>query len=115
MKKTIVSIACCALVAPLAFAKDSKQKKHMGYLERGVTVSAKAPITRVDGGEVTGFQPPNTVVIRHDGAGHFSLGPGYVFNSKGEPVDTALRPGTRVHVYFANEGGIQTVDHVVVD
>ena len=115
MKKTIVGIACCALVAPLAFAKDSKQKKHMGYVEQGVTVSARAPIIRVEGGEVAGFQPANTVVIRHDGAGHYAVDPGYVFNSKGQPVETALRPGTRVHVYFASEGGIKTIDHVVVD
>ena len=116
MKKTIVSIACCALVAPLALAKDSKHKRHsMGYVQQGVTVTAKAPITRVEGGEVAGFQPPGTVVIRHDGSGHYAVGPGYIFNSKGEPVEAALRPGTRVHVYFASENGTKTIDHVVVD
>jgi hypothetical protein len=116
MKKTIVTIACCALVAPLAFAKDSKHKKHMGYVEQnGVTVTAKAPITRIDGGEVAGFQPPNTVVIHSDGPGYYTLGPGYVFSSKGQPVDAPLRAGTRVHVYFASEGGLKTIDHVVVD
>ena len=115
MKKTIISLACIALVAPLAFAKDTKQKKHMGYIQQGVTVTAKAPITRVDGGEVAGFQPANTVVIRQDGPGYFSVGAGYVFDSKGELVQGPLRAGTRVHVFFASEGGLKTIDHVVVD
>ena len=118
MKTILVSIACCALVAPLALAKDTKQKKHtMGYIERGVTVTAKNPITRVEGGEAAGFQPPNTVVIRQDGPGYFALSePGHVFNTKGEIVSSPLRPGTRVHVYFSSKNdGIRTIDHVVVD
>ena len=113
MKKLIVSLACCALVAPLAFGKGSQK---ISVTEQGVTVTAKRTSTTVEGGEAASYQPPKTLVIRNEGGGQYVLdGPGHVFNSKGERVQTALRPGTHVHVYFANNGGARTIDHVVVD
>jgi hypothetical protein len=30
-------------------------------------------------------------------------------------IQTAIKPGTRVHIYYANAGDSRTVDRVVVD
>lgn len=113
MKKVILSIACCAFLAPLAFG-DGLQ---MGILtERGITVTGARPGITVEGGEVASYQPRNTLVVHNQGRGQYVVdAPGRVFNSKGEIVQGPVRAGTRVHVYFANNGGVRTVDHVVVD
>ncbi len=112
MKKLIVSIACCALVAPLAFGKDSQKG---AVTEQSLTVTAKSPAITVEGGEAASYQPPRTLVVRNEGPGFYVLGGrGHVFNSKGERVQAA-RPGAHVHVYFANNAGVRTIDHVVVD
>ena len=125
MKKVIVSIACCALIAPLALAKDQKGKNskrtrawHFAFVAQpGVTITAPSTPTRVEGGAAAGYQPANTLVVHQDGAGRYILDePGHVFNSRGEAIRTAIKPGTRMHVYFANDdAGMQTIDHVVVD
>ena len=47
VKTTIIGIACCALVAPLAFGKDSQTVT----FEKGVTVAGAAPVTTVERGE----------------------------------------------------------------
>ncbi len=109
-KKLIISIAGCALLAPLAFGQDPQT----AAVEQGVTVTGTS-IT-VEGGEAASYQPPKTLVVHNEGPGHYVLnGPGHVFNSKGERVQSAIRPGTHVHVYFANNAGVRTIDHVVVD
>ena len=110
-KTVMISIACCALIAPLAFGQGS-----VAVIEKGVTVTGTSPTTTVEGGEAASYQPAKTLVIRNEGGARYVLdGPGHVFNSKGELVQTAIRPGTNVHVYFANNGGVKTIDHVVVD
>ncbi len=113
MKKLILSIACCAFMAPLAFG-DGLQ---MGFLTTsGITVKATQPITAVEGGEVARYQPANTLVVNGQGSGQFVLqGPGHVFNSRGERVGGRIAPGTRVQIYFARNGGVKTIDHVVVN
>jgi hypothetical protein len=111
-KTVLISIASCALIAPLAFGQGSQT----AIVEKGVTVTATSPTTTVEGGAAASYQPPKTLVIRNEGGGQYVLdGPGHVFNGKGEVVQTALRPGTHVHVYFANNAGVKTIDHVVVD
>ena len=125
MKKIIVSIACCALIAPLAFGKDQNGKSskrtrawHFAFVtERPITISAPSTNARVAGGAAAGYQPAKTLVVQQDGAGRYVLDEaGRVFDSKGEVVRTAIKPGTRVHVYFAtDDAGVQTIDHVVVD
>ena len=112
MKKIIISIACCAFIAPLAFA----QGPQTASVERGVTVTGTTTAITVEGGEAASFQPPKTLVVHNEGSGQYVLdGRGHVYNSKGEKVQTAVKPGAHVHVYFANNGGVRTVDHVVVD
>ena len=125
MKKVIVGIACCALIAPLAFAKDIKGKElrrtrpwHFAFVaEKPVTVTATSPNQRVEGGSAASYQPPGTIVVHQDGPGLYILeARGRVFNSRGEIVEGTVSPGTRMHVYFTkDDAGVQTVDRVVID
>jgi hypothetical protein len=117
MTKVIVAIACCALIAPLAFAQSPKQKAQSTTAsEQEVTVTG-ATITTVEVGEAASYQPPKTLVVHNDldRASYVLNGRGHVVNSKGEIIRTAIRPGARVQVHFANTGGVRTIDHVVVD
>jgi hypothetical protein len=122
MKKVIISIACCALVAPLALAKDKKGKELKGArllaeTPMTVTVTAPSPNQRVEGAMAASYQPPGTIVVRQDGPGLYVLeARGHVFNSRGEMVAGPITPGTRMHVYFSkDDAGLQTVDRVVID
>ena len=111
-KTIIISIASCALIAPLAFG----QGPQTATVEKGVTVTGTSVVTTVEGGEAARYQPLKKLVVHKEGAGRYVLdGPGHVFNRKGERVQTKIRPGARVYVYFANNGGARTIDHVVVD
>ena len=124
MKKVIIGIACCALVAPLAFAKDIKGKElkrtRVAFLAEtpaNVTVTAPSPNQRVEGASVASYSPTRTIVVRQDGPGTYILeARGHVFNSRGEMVEGPISPGTRMHVYFIkDDAGVQTVDRVVID
>ena len=116
MKKLIASLVCCALVAPLAFGKDSKKRLHLATISaRPVTVTAPNIITQMEEGQVAGFQPAGSVIIQQDGPGRFTLDdPGRVLNRRGEVVTGPLRRGALVQVYFAENGSVKTVDHIVV-
>src|SRR5690349_13825489 len=106
-KKTIVSVACCALVAPLALAKDIKPKKRtMGYVEPGVTVTGRS-VTSIETGLAANYQPAGTLVVSQDGPGRYILDDrSNVFNRKGEVVQGAVKPGTPVLVYFITTDGV---------
>ena len=45
-KTVLISIACSALIAPLAFGQGSQT----AIVEKGVTVTATSPTTTVEGG-----------------------------------------------------------------
>src|SRR6266513_633175 len=117
MKKTIVTLACCAFIAPLAFAQT--HKKHTTTTEQAITVTGTIVKTTTEEGSAANYQPFKTLVVREDKSNHpgrYVLeGSGYVLNKKGEFVQTAIKPGTRVLVYYANAGGSRVIDHVVVD
>src|SRR4051812_32731455 len=113
MKKVIITIACCAFLAPLAFGQGSQTAT---VTEQGLTITGASPAIMVEGGEAASYQPPKTLVVHNQGTGKYVLnGRGHVFNSKGEKVRGKVRPGTHVHVYFASNRGGRTIDHVVVD
>jgi hypothetical protein len=117
MIRVIVSIACCALIVPAAFAEGSKQRTSTATVsEQGITVTGKTIIT-VDKCETASYQPPNTLLVRNDADSHKYVlyGPGHVLNRKGEKVGTRVWPGASVHVFYASAGGVKTLDHVVVD
>ena len=120
MKKTIVTLACCALLAPLTFAQTgSKGTKQGTATAEPITVTGTIIKTTTEEGAAASYQPAKTLVVREDGSnnsGRYVLnGPGHVVNKAGEIVQTAIKPGARVLIYYVNTGDSGVVDHVVVD
>jgi hypothetical protein len=117
MKKAIVTLACL-LVALLAFAQPSATQKRQTTTEP-ITVTGTIIKMTTEEGAAASYQPVKTLVVREDGSnnpGSYVLkGRGRVVNKQGEVVSTAIRPGTRVRVYYANIGDSRVVDHVVVE
>ena len=120
MKKTIVTLAC-ALIAPLAFAQtSSKGKRHGPTATEPITVTGTIITTTTDEGAGTAasYQPFKTLVVLADGTnnpGRYVLnGRGHVVNKAGEIVQTAIKPGARVRVYYADMGDLRLIDRVVV-
>src|SRR6266550_2984350 len=116
MKKTIVTLAC-VLIAPLAFAQTNSTHKRQTTTEP-ITVTGAIITTTTEEGAAASYQPIKTLVVREDRSnnpGSYVLnGPGHVVNKAGEVVQTAIKPGTRVRVYYINTGDLRMVDHVVV-
>jgi hypothetical protein len=120
MKKTIVTLACCALLAPLAFAQTgSKGTRQVTATAEPITVTGTIIKTTTEEGSAANYQPAKTLVVREDRSntpGSYVLkGPGHVVNKNGEVIRTAIKPGTHVRVYYINMGDSRVVDHVVVD
>ncbi len=117
MKKTIVTLVCL-LIAPLAFAQTSSKSKRQGPTTESITVTGSIITTTTEEGAAASYQPFKTLVVREDGSnkpGRYVLnGPGHVVNKAGEVVQTAIKPGSRVRVYYVNTGDSRVVDHVVV-
>jgi hypothetical protein len=116
MKKTIVTLASCIALAPLAFAQPhSKRARDTTTIEQPITVTG-AFITTTEEGSAASYQPFKTLVVRKDTPGSYVLdGPGHVVNNNGQVIRTAIEPGAHVRVYYVNTGGFRMVDHVVVD
>jgi hypothetical protein len=120
MKKPITIIACCALLAPLAFAQpESKGKAQGANTTEGITVTGTIIQMTSEDGSAASYQPAKTLVVREDRSnipGSYVLnGRGHVVNKKGEIIQTAIKPGTHVRIYYANAGDSRVVDRVVVD
>ena len=120
MKKPITILVCCALLAPLAFAQpESKGKGQGANTTEGVTVTGTIIKMTSEEGSAANYQPAKTLVVREDRSntpGSYVLnGRGHVMNKKGEVVQTAIKPGTHVRIYYANAGDSRIVDRVVVD
>ncbi|PYL20079.1 MAG: hypothetical protein DMF44_15330 [Verrucomicrobia bacterium] len=120
MKKPITILVCCALLAPLAFAQpESKGKAQGATTTEEITVTGTIIKMTSEEGSAANYQPFKTLVVREDRSntpGNYVLnGRGHVVNKKGEVIQTAIKPGTRVHIYYANVGNSRMVDRVVVD
>ena len=120
MKKPITILICCALLAPLAFAQpESKDKAQGASTTEEVTVTGAVIKMTSEEGSAANYQPTKTLVVREDRSntpGSYVLnGRGRVVNKNGEVIQTAIKPGTRVHIYYANVGDSRMVDRVVVD
>jgi hypothetical protein len=118
MKKAIITVTCCALVAPLAFGETrSTHRSHRTTTTEAVTVTGTI-VPKPGEGVATNYQPVKTLVVRENGSnnpGRYVLnGPGRVINKWGQVIQTAIRPGSRVLVYYMNTGDLRVVDHVVV-
>jgi hypothetical protein len=120
MNKTIATLTCCALLTPLAFAQPGSKGKNEGTTStQGVTVTGTVVQMTTEEGSAAAYQPVKTLVVREDRSnapGTYVLnGPGHVLNRVGEVIQTAIKPGTHVRVYYAQMGDQRMVDHVVVD
>ena len=116
MKKTIVALACLIL-GPLVFAQPNPSDKKQATTEP-ITVTGTVLKMTTEEGAAANYQPFKTLVVRQDRSntpGSYVLnGPGHVVNKLGEIIQTGIKPGTRVRVYYANIGDLRMVDHVVV-
>jgi hypothetical protein len=118
MKKIIVTLGC-VLIAPLAFAQPSSTDKKQGATTtEPVKVTGTIIRTMIEEGAAASYQPRKTLVVREDSSnnpGRYVLnGRGHVLNKSGDVVQTAIKPGTRVRVYYANMGDLRMIDHVIV-
>ena len=116
MKRTTVTLACL-LLAPFAFAQPSSTNKKQTTAEP-ITVTGAIIKMTTEEGAAASYQPLKTLVVREDGSnspGRYVLeGPGRVLDKAGKVVQTSIKPGTRVRVYYANTGDLRMIDHVVV-
>ena len=116
--KTAIGILVCALLAPVAFAQTSSKGKRQGATAEQITVTGTTIITKTEEGAAANYQPVKTLVVREDNSnksGRYVLnGPGRVVNKTGEIIQTAIKPGARVRVYYTGAGDLRSVDHVVV-
>ena len=122
MKKPITILVCCALLAPLALAQPESKGKGQGAganTTEAVTVTGTIIQMTSEDGSAASYQPAKTLVVREDRSntpGSYVLnGRGHVVNKKGEIIQTAIKPGTHVRIYYANAGDSRVVDRVVVD
>src|SRR4029453_15619612 len=121
IKKTIVILACGALIAPVAFSqtRSTHKKQTSTATEQPITVTGTIIKMTTEEGAAANYQPFKTLVVREDRSntpGSYVLkGPGHVVNKNGEVIQTAIKPGTHVRVYYVNMGDSRMVDHVVVD
>jgi hypothetical protein len=116
MKKTIITLVCL-LLAPLAFAQPSSTNKKQTTTE-GVTVTGTIIKMTSEEGAAASYQPLKTLVVREDKSnnpGRYVLnGRGHVVNKAGEIVQTAIKPGARVRVFYADTGDSRAIDRVVL-
>jgi hypothetical protein len=118
MKRLIVTLGCL-VIAPLAFAQPSPTDKKQGTTTtEPINVTGTIIKTMAEEGAAASYQPAKTLVVREDRSnnpGRYVLnGRGHVVNKAGEVVLTAIKPGTRVRVYYANMGDLRMIDRVVV-
>ena len=116
MKETSILLACL-LFAPLAFAQPSESKDKQTTTEP-ITVTGKTIQMTTEEGVSASYQPVNTLVVREDRSrppGRYVLdGSGHVLDKEGKVVQTRIRPGARIRVYYMNTGTSRAVDHVVL-
>ena len=118
MKKIIITLGCM-LIALLASAQPSSTGKKQGATTtEPVQVTGTIIRTMIEEGAAASYQPAKTLVVREDRSnnpGRYVLnGRGHVVNKAGEVIQTAIKPGARVHVYYADMGDLRMIDRVVV-
>ena len=83
-----------------------------------ITVTGTVIPSAIEDGAAANYQPAKTLVVREDNSnspGRYVLnGPGHVVNKLGEIIQTGIKPGSRVRVYYANMGDLRMIDYVVV-
>ena len=117
MKNKVITLAWL-LLAPLAFAQPGSTNKKQTTAE-AITVTGGVIKMTAGDGSAASYQPLRTLVVREDSsknADRYVLnGFGHVVDKTGKVVQTAIKPGARVRIYYVNTGDLRVVDHVVVD
>src|SRR5947199_462676 len=118
MKKRIVTLGY-VLIAPLAFAQPSSTNKKQGATTaEPVKVTGTIIRTMIEEGAAASYQPAKTLVVREDRSnnpGRYVLnGRGHVVNKAGDIIQTAIKTGARVRVYYADMGDLRMIDRVTV-
>jgi hypothetical protein len=118
MKKLLVTLGC-VVIAPLAFAQPgSTDKNQSATTAEPIKVTGTVVRTMTEEGAAASYQPAKTLVVREDRSNnpvrYVLNGRGHVVNQAGEIVQRAIKPGTRVRVYYADMGDLRMIDHVVV-
>ena len=115
--KNIVITLTWLLVAPLAFAQPGSTNKKQTTTEP-ITVTGAIIKMTAEEGSAACYQPLGTLVVREDsskGADRYVLnGYGHVLDKTGKVVQTAIKPGARVRVYYAHTSDSRAIDHVVL-
>jgi tRNA splicing endonuclease len=116
MNRTIIILACM-LAAPLAFAQPGAKQKKQTTTE-AVTVTGSIIKMTAQEGAAASYQPLRTLVVREENSQspdrYVLNGYGHVLDKTGKVVQTAIKPGARVRVYYAHAGDSHGVDHVVL-
>ena len=116
MKRIIVTLACL-LLAPLAFAQPSSTNKKQTTTEP-VTVTGAVIKMTTEEGAAASYQPLRTLVVREESSKspdrYVLNGAGHVVDKTGKVIQTAIKPGARVRVYYAHTGDLRMIDHVVL-
>lgn len=118
MKKMIVTLGC-VVITPLAFAQPgSTNNNKQATTTEPVQVTGTINKQTSTEGAAASYQPLKTLVViedRSNNAGRYVLnGRGHVVNKAGEIVQTAIKPGARVRVYYAAMGDLRMIDRVVL-
>jgi hypothetical protein len=118
MKKIIITLVWL-LIAQLAFAQpSSSHKKQETTTTEPIRVTGTVIKMTSEEGAAATYQPFKTLVVlqdRSNNPGRYVLnGRGHVLNKAGQVVQTAIKPGTRVRVYYVNTGDFRMIDRVVL-
>ena len=120
-KKTIIILACGALIAPVALAqtRSANKKQTTAATEQPITVTGTIMKMTTGEGSAAITSPSKLWLFVKDGSntpGSYVLnGPGHVVDKNGQVIQTAIKPGAHVRVFYVSTGDSRVIDHVVVD
>jgi hypothetical protein len=117
MKRILVAVVFCILIAPMGFAQTSSHRMHR-KAARAERVTVTGTFAGIEEGSATAYQPANTLVVRVNDATperYVLRGRGRIVDKYGRLIDTPIQPGTHVHVVYMDMGDVRVVDQVVVE
>jgi hypothetical protein len=116
MKNIVITLAGL-LLAPLSFAQPDSTNNKQTTTEPITVTGAIIKMTAQEGSAAS-YQPLRTLVVREDSsknADRYVLnGYGRVLDKTGKVVQTAIKPGARMRVFYAHTSDSRAIDHVVL-
>src|SRR4026208_1871350 len=115
--KTLAITFGWLLLAPLAFAQPGSTNKKQTTTEP-ITVTGGTMKLPAGGGPAASYQPLRTLVVREDNSKNTDRyvlnGFGHVVDKTGKVVQTAIKPGARLRVFYAHTSDSRAIDHVAL-